>query len=888
MKLRRIEIENFRKLIGPVVIDGIADTVTVVCGDNEEGKSTVLHAIQTAFFVRHRVSGVVADQLQPYGRDVRPQVTVEFERDGGTYRLRKAFRQRPEAELQTPNHPISLTGDAVEEELQRLLAYRPPGRETGRMENRGILGLFWVQQGTTFHGLTTDDQARQSLLGCFEGELETVLGGRRGQILRQRIRARRDELLTKAGKPRNAYAAALDERDQRQATVVELEQRLAGYETEIDRLASIEERLRRHEANHSLASARAALAEAQQNHERLARLRQAEKEAQQTLRLAKSQLEAPTQRLQLRRAETERLDELQQACDAAAQHVHDAQELLRRCDADVEGAEQRLAEANARRTASEHGLRDAEARERRDGAEKRRREVLASLEAARQARGALATAQAAQRANRVTDARIAHLRELDLQRLQAESRASAAATQIRLAPDPGRVARRDGQSVDATAPLEIAAPTTITLEGWGTMDVRPGGDGLDAARSEAISARDALLGALRDAGIASMEEAERAHRKWAADAAAAREQSHWIAVYAPAGIEALEAELQSAAAALDALPASAAASDTEAVSIAALRDLASETIDAERAAADALAASRAARANARNAVERHAGEQLVLDRQIAAAAAALRETRDQESDAALESHITDLRRNLAAAHETWTAHQNALVAIDATTVELRLVNARSAVDVIQQDVATLTTARTEARARLEALGSHGLGEQLEDARAHAEAAAADAARYERDANALRLLDDTLRIAEAEAKDRFLAPVRARIEPYLRRVFRDSRLTFDAETLHLTGMERGGIEEPFEGLSLGTREQVAVLARLAFAELVAESGAPALVILDDALVYSDPQRLEDMLLAIRQASQHVQVIILTCRESDYHALGAPLIRLESCRARSPAA
>ncbi|MGH8568217.1 MAG: AAA family ATPase, partial [Gammaproteobacteria bacterium] len=45
MYIRRIAVRNFRKLVTPVVIEELGDGVTVIAGDNEEGKSTLLDAI---------------------------------------------------------------------------------------------------------------------------------------------------------------------------------------------------------------------------------------------------------------------------------------------------------------------------------------------------------------------------------------------------------------------------------------------------------------------------------------------------------------------------------------------------------------------------------------------------------------------------------------------------------------------------------------------------------------------------------------------------------------------------------------------------------------------------------------------------------------------------
>ena len=54
-------------------------------------------------------------------------------------------------------------------------------------------------------------------------------------------------------------------------------------------------------------------------------------------------------------------------------------------------------------------------------------------------------------------------------------------------------------------------------------------------------------------------------------------------------------------------------------------------------------------------------------------------------------------------------------------------------------------------------------------------------------------------------------------------------------------QRSGQSEDFAVLSGGMKEQLAVLTRLAFAELLLGQGRPAAVILDDALAFSDDER-----------------------------------------------
>ena len=78
MRLRRIQIAHFRKLTGPVVLDGLGDGLVVIAGDNEEGKSTILAALKAAFFEHHQVGGSVREAMAPLRGGV-PEIAVSFE-----------------------------------------------------------------------------------------------------------------------------------------------------------------------------------------------------------------------------------------------------------------------------------------------------------------------------------------------------------------------------------------------------------------------------------------------------------------------------------------------------------------------------------------------------------------------------------------------------------------------------------------------------------------------------------------------------------------------------------------------------------------------------------------------------------------------------------------
>jgi uncharacterized protein YhaN len=52
-----------------------------------------------------------------------------------------------------------------------------------------------------------------------------------------------------------------------------------------------------------------------------------------------------------------------------------------------------------------------------------------------------------------------------------------------------------------------------------------------------------------------------------------------------------------------------------------------------------------------------------------------------------------------------------------------------------------------------------------------------------------------------------------------------------------------------------------------------------VILDDALVFSDDRRIAQMFGILERAAQKLQIIVLTCREQLFKGLAATRLRLE---------
>ena len=140
------------------------------------------------------------------------------------------------------------------------------------------------------------------------------------------------------------------------------------------------------------------------------------------------------------------------------------------------------------------------------------------------------------------------------------------------------------------------------------------------------------------------------------------------------------------------------------------------------------------------------------------------------------------------------------------------------------------------------------------------------------------LDEAFRVASAMAASGMTPKGVDKPEQVLVAIMAGAELGFDDTSLLPATLTRAGQDEALDILSGGTREQVAILTRLAFARLFARTGRSVPVILDDALVYSDDDRIEAMFTALHRVAQDQQVLVLTCRQRAFAALGGERARV----------
>jgi len=866
LKIRRIALTNFRKFREPFVLDGLSDGLNVIIEPNETGKSTLLEAMRAAFFIRHNTANRLARSYAPHGEAVAPQIEVGFEAGGGEWQVTKRFLKSASVEVRSPNGRAQ--GEDAEAQLQALLGARRDTSQAGDAAAHGALGLLWVGQAQALEVTPPGEIVRDSVRATLEAEVGTIMGGAAYQRVRPRIDSQFADYWTNTGRSSGRQLAARTEHEVAERAANEAVIRLAALEQGFSDLEAARARLKvldRDLADTTDAERRKALV---------------------------GQIEVARSAAQLRdtrRAEQGRLADQVKALDDLATRLADA----RRVVSDTTAA---LDKAREHRSVLEEEL--ASARERAGTARSRlgiardnRRNAHAALDAATR----LIAARARQ--TEIAQVRQRHAELLPLEaelgaalvlgttliptsiikaleeRERAVDKASAAveagATRIEFIGDVSGV-RIDGLPADP-GDRTLSRETRIQL-GAAELIIRPPA-GLRAAETELANARDDLGAILADHGVTSVADA-RARNEVARDAVAnARTIEARIAGITPAvpalGLHAGAAALKTFVAALpesaegagsgeqpdlDALKVTVGEADSALARAEGVDDAASTQLrDLEARSAPLMAQAAGAERDAANAVAQLAA--LEAKPEIARLAEALSEARQLEA-AALVS--------LQDAERAATAHDVAALERQIGVVDKRVEVARTQRIDLEKVIAGL-------EARIEAEGGKGLADRAAAAQEEAEAAAANLVRVTQEAETLKLLRDTLEHARAETSRTFVGPVARRARRHIERLLPGCDPSF-GDDLGLTSIVRGGRGESCGDLSRGTQEQLAVLTRLAFADMLLEQGVPVSLILDDPLVYSDDTRLDLMTEILTDAATRMQVILLTCRDRAFRHLG----------------
>lgn len=878
MRIRELGIENFRKFRQPIRLIGFENGLNLVCDRNEAGKSTILEALRAALFERHGSRSDRIRSFRPHGDEVAPTVELVFEVDGQSWRLQKRFLQGASASLEGPSGRA--TGDEAEEKLQVLLGFSRAGNRGADDDSRGALGLLWVEQGQSFVLGAPGQTARRTLEEVLAGEVGVVTGGQRTTAVLQTIERDLGELFTATGKPTKRLLGAREALTAADEAARTARDELAQFESVLVRLESKRNEHRRLVSDLDDSEHVERLAQLNADIDRARIAGETLRTAELVLRDAAGQRERLDARAATRtRLQTQYAGAARAADTARATVVEHARtvDAARTAESDAVAA---LDDARAKLRVADDERRAAS--EQRAAADRLRAiaAAFARLDTAEAIAVELETARHLVDSTMVTDDAIEQLQRLEQALVQARAAATAGAAVMEVALEPGAPeVRLNGVVVAEAVRAAVTELMTLGIPGVGTVRVEPPPSGeaaLAALRAREQDLTD-FLAALGADNTATAREAARARvraedtiGRLAAQLSATCPSDAALGI--GAGLEALRGALAVETRPAALLPEAASsdpAFDPEA-KWQAVRSAEREAEGRRQAVLDALQAARLEEVRLAGQVERADSEARRLADDLAAELEGLS---DEELAAQLAEAKTQEARAILGRDEARRAAEG----LDETALVRRrdvLVQQRER---LREDLLTLVGDVAMLEERAKTLGGAGPASRAEAAAETAEGAKASYERLHEEAETLALLARSIRDAQRDAARRYLAPVTQRVAPYVARLLPNATLAF-TEDLRPQLLVRGGCEESADDLSKGTQEQLAVLTRIAFADLLIEKGKPASLVLDDALVFADDDRFEIMLEILAEAARRMQVIILSCRTRAYRGLEAMRIAL----------
>ncbi len=876
MKLHRLILTNYRGITHRD-IEFPDHGIVIVSGANETGKTSMLEALDLLLEAKDRSTKKEVKQVKPTHADVGAEVTAEI--STGPYRFvyRKRFHKRAETELTllAPRRE-QLTGDEAHDRVRSMLA------ETVDMDLWRAQRV-WQSASTSAADLSGCDALSRALdvvAGAVDNTADAPANcAHVDTLLIDRIDEEFRRYFTSTGRPTGEWAAATNR-------LRAADEDVAGCAAAI---AAVDEAIRRHA---TLTGDMAALAiESTAAAEQFTRARAAAQavatlsaeldQANVVADAAKSTYAASLAALTERRRSRADIDErtaaiagLQAASDEAADELATAAEVQVAANNAAVQARSALEAGQARVDAARSAVARLADRDEVDRLTVRIRKFEANqrdldsvqrdlasitltgplMQAIEDAAGAVGRATAA------VEQASAHIELL-----------AAADLEVRIGGEP--VTLRPGDTWSSA----VSGPTGVDVAGVLSVRVTPGAPAATTAAA-LDAAQSTLTAALQQAGAADVGAARALdERRRSLLNTGERLRSILDVLTAEGGVDELRSQLSALQAGLpteDGLwdPATGAPqepavlrAELDAATAAhqqAVRDCETHRKVAEEAAK--LLAERGMRAartkeklQAAQAELAAAGQRLAVHRgTVGDDELAVKAEADAEASTRAQALVSRIGDELAGHHPDAVATALAEAERDAAGVLARHDHAAEAL----REVAT----------QLKVYGTEGRKGRLDAAETERERAEGEFRRVQRRARAAQLLRTVMGRHRDAVRLRYVDPFRGELERLGRIVFGESfEVDVDSE-LRIGHRTLSGRTVPYESLSGGAKEQLGIVARLAGAALVAkEDSVP--VVIDDALGFTDPQRLTKMAEVFDAVASDSQVIILTCSPQRYEGV-----------------
>ncbi len=891
MRITGIAVEGVGKFGTLTRVEGLGSGVNILAAGNEAGKSTLFKAVRACLFERHNTKNELVRNLATDGLSLPVTVTLGFEHGGDAYTITKSFLKSPTASLKRGTTEIARGREADEMVLGLL------GVESARGSvDDAAFGILWVEQGQSLSLPKLSGAATTALNAAIQAEVGTMVVGERTHAVLSSLDEELAQFVTDTGRPKagGPLAEASGRLKSLEENLAQAELRLSALDAQLVDL-SMKHGERVHLCDPAVVGkmtadldvARQDLRAGESALSLLSQFETAEQKSSADRERAQARVKDLVERATRIDESRKRAAELHAALSPLDDRERAARDTIERARQQVAG----YGHQAERDDEAEVGLQRVAKALARAGA---REELTRQNARLVDVRARLDKNEAALSTNRVTAETVALLDDTERELAVLTAQLEAVAPQVSIDIGPAGVGQVwiGEKALDRSIVQTTVDPITIRVGELATITVSPQTSAKGAHQKPRQQLQTELSELLAAAGVKSAGElrAARANRQ-ALEAESTGVQAQLIALGVgetpiASEIERVTAEIRDinvwvasalTEAKLDSLPTSEDITARENTlrqnreDARRIRQELDSSIEAHNTTLAEIADSRGRLKGSLDMIQALLNSDLAIladadrERLMADANASLQTARDEHGTkaAALEE-----QRRRAPSPEELERFRNKVTTLQA------------AVESHRSDLGTLDREMARLEGQIQNAGGDGIGETVGTLRELRELEQREVERHKARVATLQLLKNTIEICYQEQRERLDAPLRRHLQPFLGDVFPSAELQL-GDDFAVAGLKRSGpAAETFERLSAGTQEQLAVLVRLAMGALLCERGQEVPIILDDALVFSDDARIEQMFVALNRAGEKQQVIVLTCRTRTFETLRGQRLSITS--------
>lgn len=884
-------VENYKGIRSPLQVDFDLESPNLLEGPNGVGKSSLVEAIQSLLTENHNAAGAAVEAMRPRETALTPTISAVFETGGLTYRITKTFLDSPKAVLerkqQDGHFEMVAKGRAADEQVREMLR----GRETRAKDKSGErLGLFSIlcssQGEQELPGLSGD------ALADIRGMLGAQISGKQGDAFHAAVNKRHSALWTPGGKPKKGRFA-------------EIQTDLREAKSELDRSQEVIRNIGLHEnaAREHRSRCREKEQErqsVQKDAETLAPIARQVIELRTRKSLAASNKATADARYSQLRSEIERIADAikkRRSCEEAVPRLEDAERIaqgeLEKC----------IQEATAAQEAWKAGTQADVELERNEERIQRLGAFLSLIKEIPALEGRLQHASDAGARRSSSEETAAALNAPDTAHWAAiqsagqafdEARLRVEALELRVEISAERDLAIDIVTGDPAGEAQIAANQSLIAHADGQLKIRlPGIAGItvagpsgDAAqwRSRLEQRRIHLTALLAPFEVSNWRDlTERVEQLMGLSARIVAANADMRAALGRDTLVELEARLRELTRHRDEILTIESTWAEQQPDLATLKAW-SEARKQERAQAQAQTVRR---------WERAQGERSKAELTAVTAAAARRTNQeklatsiteletleaDGRSMAERQDDLSARRRMCESAEESLKTIDEALATLPEDAPE-RLDLIKQGISVLDSEIQRVREAYTAEEAAARALSVQGPYTTLATAEERVKQLQDDEAVENLRLNTIQRLKDAVDEAKAKVLAGIAEPVEKRATAILERIvgypFAKVQL---GDEMQLESIRPQGCKNAasVEQVSAGEQEQIYFATRLALAEVLSAEERQVLV-LDDPLVNTDADRLPRVMELVKEKSDRLQFVILTCHPERYIDLPVAAVR-----------